>query len=185
VSAGEAFDRPDGVLNSLAALGDPAVTEDVEGRGGGAGVEGVENRRVHAARGAMAGEAVSSPEVVADPPGISQKAVGPADDVPLELMPLEDEVEEFGPGAEAVELRERRILARQSDVEGLVGEGRIRASYAEEGKPGGRLARGMEQGEGVAAADEFVPDFDITADSPENFDVGKDGGDVHKPDSIR
>jgi hypothetical protein len=37
----------------------------------------------------------------------------------------------------------------------------------------------MEKGKGMAEPDDFIPDFDITADSPENLDMGKDGCNLH------
>jgi hypothetical protein len=179
VPAEKAFDGPDDVLDPLAAPVDPAVTEDVEGGGGGARVEGVKNGWVHPARGAMAGQAVPTLDQTADALGISEKAVGTADDLAFGLVALEDEIEKFRPGREAVELGKHRVLARQSDVERIGSQGGKGARLPEKGKPFRRTARGMEKGKGMAEPDDFIPDFDITADSPENLDMGKDGRNLH------
>jgi len=56
-------------------------------------------------------------------------------------------------------------------------QGGKRARFSEKGKPSRGISLGVKESEGVSAADELIPDFDITPHAAENFDVGQKGGD--------
>ena len=100
-------------------------------------------------------------------------------------MPLDDKIKELRPGVEGLELGENRVFTAKTDVECRGGEGGKRARFSEKRKPSRGISLGVKESEGMAKADEFVPDFDITPHSAEDLDVGQDGGDFQSRTSKR
>ena len=97
----------------------------------------------------------------------------------LLFVALEDEIEEFRPGREALELREDRILAAESDLEFLGRDRLKRFDLPPELQPVRLRPSRSKKDKAVAAPDERVAHLDVAADSAKYFHVGEQGSNVH------
>jgi hypothetical protein len=94
-------------------------------------------------------------------------------------MPFKHKIEKFYPGFQLFEIGQDRILAAQPDVKALLAQGRKRLCDSLKIKPIGLGSFRMEENKGVASAGQLVPDFKITPDTPEDFNVRKNCCNLH------
>ena len=116
----------------------------------------------------------------ADAFGTAEEIKAAARGIPLLLVALKDKVEEFCPGPEALEVREDRIFAADSDIK-ILGRDRFKGpDFSPELQPVRMLPDRSEKDKPVASPEERVPDLDSAADSAKYFRMREQSGDLHQ-----
>jgi hypothetical protein len=135
--------------------------------------------RVYPARRSETPHLVFSLYPPADAFGIAEVVIVAAGDILLHFVALEDEIEKFRPGLEAVELREDGILAANPDLE-FLGRDRVkRFDLPPEFQPVRLLPSRSKKDKAVASPDERVAHLDVAANPAKYFHVGEQDRNVH------
>ena len=132
----------------------------------------IEYLRVYPARRSETPHLVFSLYPPADAFGTAEVVIVAAGDILLLFVALEDEIEEFRPGPEALELREDGILAAESDLEFLGRDRLKRFDLPPELQPVRLLPSRSKKDKAVASPDERVAHLDVAANPAKYFHVG-------------
>ena len=139
----------------------------------------IEYLRVYSAWSPVTSHLVFSFHPPADAFGTAKVIKAAARGLSLLLVALEDKIEEFCPSLEALEVRQDRIFAAETDLEVL---GRDRFKWPDlppELQPTRRLSSRSEQDKAMAPSDERVPNLDGAADSAKYFHMREQRGNFH------
>jgi hypothetical protein len=172
------LDGPDHLPDTFSLLVDSAITEDPEFP---AQLPRQRKKylRVDPARRSETPHLVFSLDPPADAFGTAEVVIVTAGHVLLFFVAFENEIEEFRPGPEALELREDGILATESDLEFLGRDRLKRFDLPPELQPVELLPSRSKKDKAVASPDERVAHLDVAADPAKYFHVGEKGGNVH------
>jgi hypothetical protein len=172
------LDSPDHLPDAFSLLVDSAITEDPEFPAR-MPRQPEKYLRVDPARRSETPHLVFSLYPPADAFGTAEVVIVTAGHFLLFFVAFEDEIEEFRPGPEALELREDGIFTADPHLE-FLGRDRLKClDLPPELKPIRLRPCRSEQDKAMASPDERVANLDVAPDPAKYFHVGEKGGNVH------
>jgi hypothetical protein len=127
---------------------------------------------------------VFSLEPAANPFGITQKKIITAHNFPLCLVSFQHKIKKLKFCTELLKIREDGVFTAEADIKILFFQARKRPENPFKIKPKGLVPLRSEKSESVPPSGKFVPDFNITPDSPEDFHMRKERRNLHLRSSI-